>query len=177
MNQKHLLRKAIRDIKASYSPKELEALSLPLLQRIESHPHFQASQTILLYHSLADEVFTHNFINRWAGKKEIILPAVAGDELVLYRYNGPSCLTTGAFGILEPTGIPFTDYSRIALAIIPGMAFDHKGHRLGRGKGYYDRLLPQLPHAYKIGLCYPFQFLHTEIPCEPHDQLMDEVIG
>ena len=177
MNQKLQLRKKIRTIKASYSYKELEAISLSLLQRVENHPRFQASQTILLYHSLPDEVFTHDFINRWAGEKDIILPAVTGDELTLYHYTGPSCLIIGAYGIAEPTGNPFTDYEHITLAIIPGMAFDHQGHRLGRGKGYYDRLLPHLSNAYKIGLCYPFQWMDEVIPHEPHDQWRDEVIG
>jgi 5-formyltetrahydrofolate cyclo-ligase len=56
------------------------------------------------------------------------------------------------------------------------MAFDKANHRLGRGKGYYDRLLPRLKNAYKIGVCFPFQFL-DEIPSEAHDVVMDEVIS
>lgn len=177
MNPKQQLRKAIRTIKASYSREELEALSLSLLREVERHPEFVSARTLLLYHSLPDEVFTHDFIERWARKKNIILPTVSGDDLTLYRYTDSSCLHLGAFGILEPCGTPFTDYSAIDLAIVPGMAFDRQGHRLGRGKGYYDRLLPRLTKAYKLGLCYPFQLLSTQIPCEPHDQQMDEVIG
>jgi len=83
-----------------------------------------------------------------------------------------SCIATP-----EPSGELFTDFDRITLAIIPGMAFDHQGNRLGRGKGYYDRLLPQLSHAYKLGLCFPFQLLTEEIPHEPHDCRMDEVFS
>lgn len=78
---------------------------------------------------------------------------------------------------MEPVGslFPQEEYDQIELAIIPGMAFDAMGHRLGRGKGYYDRLLPQLTAAYKIGVCYPFQFV-SDVPSEEHDVRMNEVI-
>ena len=82
----------------------------------------------------------------------------------------------GAFGILEPTGEVFSDYDNVDAAIIPGMAFDGHGNRLGRGKGYYDRLLPRLTKAYKIGVCFPFQYF-DEIPSEEHDVVMDCVVS
>lgn len=175
--KKQLLRQSVRTIKASYSRQELEALSLSLLRALEQHPRFVEARTVLLYHSLPDEVCTHAFIDRWCAEKEIVLPTVVGDELELHLYTGPECLSTGSYGILEPSGELFTDYERITMAVIPGMAFDRMGNRLGRGKGYYDRLLPHLPHAYKLGLCFPFQFLDEEIPHEPHDCQMDEVIS
>ena len=59
---------------------------------------------------------------------------------------------------------------------MPGVAFDSQGNRLGRGKGYYARLLPRLPQAYKIGLCFPFQRVE-QVPAEPFDIRMDEVIS
>ena len=177
LRTKRILRQSIRTIKASYSREELKTLSVSMLQRLEQHPVFVEARTVLLYHSLPDEVTTHAFIDRWCGEKEIILPTVVGDDLVLHRYTGPDCLTLGSYGILEPSGELFTDFDRITLAVIPGMAFDHQGNRLGRGKGYYDRLLPRLTHAYKLGLCFPFQLLSEEIPHELHDQQMDAVIG
>ena len=63
----------------------------------------------------------------------------------------------------------------IDLAVIPGVAFDRHGVRLGRGKGYYDRLLPLMLNAYRIGICFPFQLLE-QLPSEPHDVLMNEVV-
>ena len=66
-------------------------------------------------------------------------------------------------------------YQAIDLAIVPGMAFDPQGHRLGRGRGYYDRFLPLIPQAYKIGLCFPFQLVGN-VPTEPTDIAMDEVV-
>lgn len=79
----------------------------------------------------------------------------------------------GSFGIEEPTGALLEDYSQIELAIIPGVSFDGKGNRLGRGKGYYDRLLPLL-RSYNIGICFQFQVCQ-EIPTEIFDKKMDEV--
>ena len=62
------------------------------------------------------------------------------------------------------------------VAVIPGMAFDADGHRLGRGKGYYDRFLPLIPRAYKIGLCFPWPLV-DEVPSDAHDIMMDGVIS
>ena len=75
---------------------------------------------------------------------------------------------------MEPSGEPFTDYNSIDIAIIPGLAFTQDGKRLGRGKGYYDRLLAQMPSVYKMGLCFPFQLVQ-DIPMNENDILMDEV--
>ena len=72
-------------------------------------------------------------------------------------------------------GALFTDYATIDLVIVPGVAFDRDGNRLGRGKGYYDRLLPRIPSAYKVGICFPFQIIE-EVPAEPFDIRMDEII-
>ena len=108
-------------------------------------------------------------------QKQILLPVVIGNDLELRLYTGPQDLKKGAYGIEEPVGEPFTDYASIDLAIIPGVAFDVHGNRLGRGKGYYDRLLPRLPHIYKIGICFPFQLLE-EVPTEALDVRMDEVL-
>lgn len=129
----------------------------------------------MLYHSLKDEVDTHAFIRKWSREKRILLPVVTGDDLELRLYTGPEDLTVGAYGIEEPTGALFTDYSAIDLIVVPGVAFDRDGNRLGRGKGYYDRLLPRIPSAYKIGICFPFQVV-DEVPAEPFDIRMDEII-
>lgn len=82
-------------------------------------------------------------------EKQILLPVVTGDDLELRVYTGPGDLATGAYGIEEPTGALFTDYDAIDFIVVPGVAFDRNGNRLGRGKGYYDRLLPPhtLPHT------------------------------
>lgn len=147
--------------------------SSALLEKLEQHPRFIAAKTVLCYHSLGDEVQTHAFVEKWHTSKKILLPVVVGDILELRHYTGKDCLKVGAYGIEEPTGENFTSFDEIELGIIPGVAFDKQGNRLGRGKGYYDKLLPLL-HTYNIGICYRFQALE-EIPCEPFDRKMDEV--
>ncbi len=188
------LRREIRTIKRQFSASRLEELSLGIIRRLTAHPRFLAARTILLYASLPDEVNTHPLLERLsttapssaslpsipsfpATPKTILLPRVTGPaEMELRLYRSPSDLTEGSFGIMEPTGPLFTDHSRIDLAIIPGMAFDRHCHRLGRGKGYYDRFLSLTPDVYKIGICFPFQMV-DEVPVEPTDIAMNEVIS
>lgn len=172
--RKKELRKLIAQRKASLSDATLKSLSEDILETLENHPVFRASNTILLYHSMKDEVYTHAFIEKWSKHKQLLLPVVQGDELEIRPYLSSNDLNIGAYGIKEPAGTPFRNYAHINLVIVPGVAFDTSGSRLGRGKGYYDKLLPKLT-AHKIGICFPFQLLE-EIPCEEFDVRMDEVI-
>lgn len=147
-----------------------------IIQKLEQHPLFQKAKRVLLFHSLPDEVNTHDLIERYKDKKIIILPSVVDDHLELHVYNATSTVVVGAFHITESQGtiVPEVEYDTIELAIIPGVAYDRKGNRLGRGKGYYDRLLPKI-NCHTIGLCYPHQVV-SELPHEPHDIPVNEVL-
>lgn len=149
--------------------------SANILAALEAHPAFRAANTILLYYSLQDEVDTHEFVQKWSREKQILLPVVVGNDLEIRIYTSPDDLATGTYGIEEPTGELFTDYATIDFIAVPGVAFDRNGNRLGRGKGYYDRLLPRIPQAYKVGICFTFQIVE-EVPAEPFDIRMDEII-
>jgi 5-formyltetrahydrofolate cyclo-ligase len=109
--------------------------------------------------------------------KRVLLPVVKDEDLELRLYEGEDSLRKGAFGIMEPTGETFAEenYDEIQLALVPGMAFDKAGHRLGRGKGYYDRLLPKLKKAKLTGVCFHFQLV-DEVPAEPHDISVAEIL-
>lgn len=145
-----------------------------MLEQLEQHPRFRTAHTVLLYYSLGDEVQTHDFVERWYRQKKILLPVVKGDVLELRVYTGRESLKTGeAYHIEEPEGEAFTRYEEIDFSIIPGVSFDSKGNRLGRGKGYYDKLLPLLS-SYNVGICYGFQVSEL-IPTEDFDRPMDEV--
>ena len=146
------------------------------IRRLENHPLFMKAQRVLLFHSLPDEIDTHGLIERYRGTKTIILPSVVGDHLELHEYKADSNSTIGPFNIMESEGrlVPEFEYRDIELAIIPGVAFDKEGNRLGRGKGYYDRLLPLL-RCHTIGLCYPSQMVE-EVPHEAHDIKVDETL-
>lgn len=168
------LRKKIAQQKSLYTPQILKIKSDAILEKLEKHPAFIKARTVLLYHSLKDEVQTHIFAEKWKNNKTLLLPVVIGNDLELRYYTGKQDMSMGAYGILEPGGRPFTDFNAIDVVIVPGVAFDKKGNRLGRGKGYYDRLLPKLM-AYKIGICYDFQVCEL-IPTEEFDIKMDALI-
>lgn len=160
--------------KKEYSPACLSARSLEALNRLEAVDLFRQAKSVSLYHALPGEVETTAFIAQWAKAKTIFLPAVEGNNLSLHPYKGTHTLRSGAFGIMEPEREESFPAEQIDLIILPGIAFDRQCNRLGRGKGYYDRLLTTLPVP-KIGLCFDFQLL-DEIPVEPFDIPMDMVV-
>lgn len=176
-HDKSALRKRIKDMKRQFSDKELEELSLPIISRLFAHPATISSKTILMYYSLPDEVNTHHAINQLVQSgKTVLLPRVVdGENMEMRVYEKPGDLAPGYYGIMEPTGKTYTAYDNIDVAVVPGMAFDSQGHRLGRGKGYYDRFLPKAARAYKIGVCFDFQKQNC-IPADSHDIAMDCVI-
>lgn len=175
MISKNELRSAVRNMKKQHQTAELADMSAEVCMRMRNNGKYQEADTILMYHPLPDEVDVRPLIDdAYARGCRVVLPVVVGSDLELRLY-APGQMAEGAFGIMEPTGEVFADYDGIELAIIPGMAFDGAGHRLGRGKGYYDRLLPRLAHARKIGVCFGFQMLEC-VPAEAHDVIMDEVI-
>ena len=143
------------------------------------HSQIQKADYVLMYHSLPDEVDTHSALDQLlAMGKKVLLPKVVSDtEMTIHEYTGQNSLKPSEpYGILEPTTSELSIINcQLSIAIVPGMAFDKQGHRLGRGKGYYDRFLSQIPNIYKIGVCFPFQMLES-IPSESTDVVMDEVI-
>lgn len=144
-----------------------------ILSQVESLAVFKEAETILLYHSLPDEVHTHDFLKKWHGSKRLVLPVVVGDELELRLYH-PDNLEPGSYAILEPKNQTLIDAQEVQLALIPGVAFDRCGNRLGRGKGYYDRLLPAIQTP-KIGILFDYQLLEA-IPHEPFDVSLNGII-
>lgn len=174
--EKAEVRKMMRERKRAVPPEEKLRRSRIIMHRLEHTREFAAARVVLLYWSMADEVQTHEFVERWYGEKTLLLPCVDGDDLRLRQYTGPECMVAGEqFGIGEPTGEEWTDLAAVQLIAVPGVAFDPKGNRMGRGRGFYDRMLKSTPNAVKIGLAYDFQMLEN-IPTEPHDVRMDRVL-
>ncbi|MBO5706032.1 MAG: 5-formyltetrahydrofolate cyclo-ligase [Bacteroidaceae bacterium] len=176
--QKAELRKWIKGLKSARSSEWMKEKSSEICSRLVADGLWRAAGTVLLYHPLPGEVDTTMLLDKAVlmGKR-VLLPKVEGDELELRIYT-PDSLQSGAYGIMEPSGevFPVDSYHEIDLAVIPGVAFDRHGARLGRGKGYYDRLLPLMRNTYRIGICFPFQLLE-HLPSEPHDVLMNEVLS
>ena len=172
MMNKQELRQYIRAQKKLHVTGELAPCEV-----LPQHPRIIDSRTILVYSALPDEVPTQALLDLLVKQgKTVLLPRVISDtDMELRCYTGRHDLQEGAYGILEPNGALFTDYDTIDVAIVPGMAFDTEGHRLGRGKGYYDRFLARVPYLYKIGLCFSWQIVDC-VPHDEHDIVMDEVI-
>ncbi|MBQ0159431.1 MAG: 5-formyltetrahydrofolate cyclo-ligase [Bacteroidales bacterium] len=171
------LRKQIRAAKLAVPFCDKVSRSMPIMQKVESLAQFAEAKTILLYWSMEDEVQTHDFVNRWYEKKTLLLPCVDGDNLKLRQYTGPDCLVAGEqFGIGEPNGPEYTDLDSIEMIIVPGVAFDGNNNRMGRGRGFYDRLLKSTPNAFKVGVAFNFQMVDL-VPTEPFDVAMDAVLS
>lgn len=136
------------------------------------------ASSIMLYSSFRNEADTWNLINHFHEKNmEIVLPVTSGPIILPYVYDGPDSLKKDRFGIPSPdeTKCTTADISKIHTIIVPGVAFTKDGNRLGFGKGYYDRFLPQIPDAVKIALCYDFQITEF-IPTEPTDVPVDYLL-
>ena len=170
-------RTIIRQKKGQFTQQQLCELSLPIMARIK--PMLADAKTIVAYYSLPDEVDTHSLIDELlADGKTVYLPKVVSDEdMVLCRYTGVESLKEGAFGIMEPVGAQTSADEVIDVVLVPGMAFDGDGNRLGRGKGYYDRFLKSLsyPRPQLIGVCFDFQKADV-VPTEPTDVKVDVVV-
>ena len=173
---KRSLRRHILALKREQPAEALAAWSEALAARLEAHPWFRQARSVLLFASLPDEPQTRPLLARHAQSRRIYLPAVVGNEIEVRRYSGAADMRQGAFGIDEPTGDALADLSELELVLVPGVAFDREGHRLGRGRGYYDRLFarPGLC-ARRLGYAFPFQIL-PNVPAEAHDVRMDDVL-
>jgi 5-formyltetrahydrofolate cyclo-ligase len=173
IDSKALLREAVRRQQTAVTEEEQRRRSATLWTKAERSARFAAANTVLLYWSMRNEVFTHDFIRRWHRRKSVLLPVIDGDSLRAVLFEGEASLRRNeTLHLYEPTGESYTGL-QIDLAFIPGMAFDCNGHRLGRGKGYYDRFLPQL-HSYNVGVCFASQ-LFDSIPSDELDVSMNEV--
>lgn len=167
------IRQYIRQKKTILAEYDCSKAANSVLEQLEVLPEFLNATNILCYHPLPDELSTIPIINKWKKIKNIFLPRVNGNILEILPYNENS-LNTGSFKIKEPQGSNTIDLNLIDLIIVPAMAYDPKGNRTGRGKGYYDRLL-QNTKAIKVGIIYDFQLL-PNLPTDEHDISADIII-
>jgi 5-formyltetrahydrofolate cyclo-ligase len=170
------IRNRIKKLKKAVSAEELKRQSEMIREKVIGSATFKNAEHILLYWPLPDEVDTRTILNTFKDKKHLYLPVIKGDDLEIFLYEGEEKMVPGEkYGIPEPAGKKIEDESLIDLVIVPGVAFDKQNNRLGRGAGYYDRILKRLPGSKKTGLAFNFQII-DEIPVETHDIRMDEVI-
>lgn len=141
-------------------------------------PAYTEARIVALYSSIGGEVETGEVLE--AARKEgkiVLFPVVCGDHLRFVKIADTGKMIKGAFGIAEPciTGEAYAP-DAADLVVVPGVAFDRTGKRIGFGKGYYDRALHHLEGSGKlVGFCYDFQLV-DEIVAEPHDVAVDVII-
>jgi len=158
-------------------------LSERICESLAATPEYTRAATVMLYVDFRSEVRTRSLLSyAWRQAKRVVVPRCAGRELELYRIDGLDELAEGTYGILEPDAATRRLAGRrmqpdaLDLVVVPGVAFDRRGGRLGFGKGYYDRLLASVrADCALIGLAFECQ-LFPQVPMQPHDVCVHKVI-
>jgi len=180
--QKTTIRKEILEKRKSQDPQVSAAQSRSITGTLIGRKEFQTANRILIYLSKDGEVGTDHLLGRaFELGKRVCVPVVdrGNDELRISELPGPEIdFRLGAFGVREPAegGLNFVTPDQIDLVVVPGLAFDRRGGRIGYGKGYYDRLLSRLSSQVpRIALAFEFQVLDT-VPQDENDIQVDTII-
>lgn len=172
---KQKLRKQLLEKRNSLSNEEAETKSRIIIEKLKKDKDYIKAKTIMFYVSKGKEVRTHEIIKEALKNKKIIVPKVHGKDLLCCELKDFDKMEYSCYGILEPAEEVTCNMSKIELIIVPGIAFDKRGHRIGYGKGYYDDLLKKTKCP-KIGLAYDFQII-DKIPVDEWDIKVDKVIS
>ena len=174
MPTKAQLRELCLARRARLTPSDRCRMSADIAIHVSAMPAFQDSRTIMLYLALPQEVQTEALLAECHRKtKRIAVPVVTRHGLLAAQLQSEAKLRPGSFGILEPAaGRTIIAPDEIDCVLVPGIAFDGRGARLGFGKGYYDRFLCRLPAATHVcGLAFSSQIIER-VPDMPHDVRM-----
>ena len=173
---KSQLKETILKKRNSLLREELIEKSKKIKNTLLNLAHYKKSKTVMFFVSFNSEVDTHEMIKEALKNKSVVVPKVAQGEIepsVIIDFD--NLVSSGKFGILEPIEAMKIAYKNIDLILVPGIAFDLHGHRIGYGFGYYDRFLKKVPKALKIGLCFDFQIVE-KIPNHEHDVPVDLIV-
>jgi len=150
---------------------ERVAGSVALCSRLRAQTVWKKAQAILFFSPMPEEPDIRPLMaEAWALGRQVVLPrsSLEGHYDFCQIPDGPGALQPGRFGILEPSpACPHFDPKQLDLALVPGIGFSLAGGRMGRGRGYYDRLLAEVP-GFKCGVAFDGQ-VTAELPSEPHD--------
>lgn len=174
------IRSAILKKRNSMLFSEVLEKSERIKERVFHMDEFKDSKIILFYISYDNEVYTHDIIKESLKiKKQVVVPKtdVNKSTILCSSLNKWEDLVVGTYNILEPRQDCLNEVTleSIDLIIIPGIAFDCKGNRIGHGMGYYDRLLKKKINAHRIGLAFEFQ-IAKDILSEQHDVKVEKIV-
>ena len=149
-------------------------LSQQAQRQLIGSEYFDQAKALALYSSIHNEVATAEiFAAARELDKQVFYPRVVGDELQFVEVCSVNDFRSGAFGVAEPLSGKKVPVSGLDLIVVPGVVFDLKGHRVGYGRGFYDRQLAGRPAGtIAVGLCFEMQ-LSDSLPTEDHDQALD----
>ena len=173
---KNQIKESLLEKRDSLSKQDIIEKSKKIEEKLFNTEQYKKSRTIMFFVSFSSEVNTHDMIKKTLGNKNVVIPKVIQHEIepsVIIDFD--NLVSSGKFGILEPIEVMKIAYKNIDLVLVPGVAFDKEGHRIGYGFGYYDKFLKKVPKAVKIGLCYDFQVV-DKIPKEEHDVPVDYIV-
>ena len=155
------------------SASDRQMYSQQILDQLEKMTCFREAKTILLYYPVQNEVDVLPLVKKYKHEKTLLFPVSHRRGMTVHPYAGNAMMHRGKFGIPEPTTLAYE--GKIDLVVVPAVAFDAKGRRLGRGGGYYDRFIKKLTHAELVGVGYDFQLVE-EVPAARHDQRVHRII-
>ena len=139
------------------------------LLHIAQIPEVEKAQIIASYFSYGDEPDTRALNQHLISLgKTLLLPRIKGENLEWVKWDGSGALISSHSLIPEPIGEAIADTSSIEVVIVPALAIDNEGYRLGQGKGFYDRALKDLP-AFSIGIVFPYEILNQSLPRDSWD--------
>ena len=152
---------------------ERAMFSEQVLQQLEQMHCFRDAKAVLLYYPVQNELDVLPLVKKYKREKTLLFPVSHRRGMTVHPYAGNEQMHRGKFGIPEPTTPAYE--GKIDLIVVPGVAFDAKGRRLGRGGGYYDRFIKKQTHAVLVGVGYDFQLV-DEVPTARHDQRVHRII-
>lgn len=168
METKKEIRQHIISRRKEMDPLAWQEATQKITEKIINHPRFLEETDIYCYANYNGEVGTEQIMEEaWKLGKHVWLPKVEGCEMEFYLVESRKELKPGAYGILEPV----TDHKadgKEGLLIMPGVAFDEEGRRIGYGGGFYDKYLEKHPNLLTVAVAFELQ-IYQEIPCEEHD--------
>lgn len=170
------LRREIRARKRAMTEAEIEERSAKLAQLFFASRAYQNAKTIYGYLPYNQEVRTVPMLERaLKDGKKVAVPKVYGDEMKFLYLDDLNAVAKGYAGIPEPIADEPVAHDETALVLMPGLAFDPQGHRIGYGGGFYDKFLAAEPNHPTLALCYEFQML-PKLDVEDHDIPVDTVL-
>ncbi len=175
---KEELRKEMKNLRKNISKEEIYAKSDLICNNLFTLDVIKNAKTVMVYISAFNEVRTQAIIQKLIDDKKRVSAPITNEEnksMNAYYFDDLSRLVKGAYGILEPPMENMCDISKIDVVIVPGIAFDKNGNRMGFGEGYYDRFLADFKGT-KIGIGYKFQ-CENNIIADEYDIAMDYVIN